>query len=522
MPVVTTIPATKPRYAAQKVKQKKRRVAAYARVSTDHEEQQNSYDAQIKYYTDYIQGRQDWDFVGMFSDEGITGTSIKKRDGFNDMVKTALEGKVDLIITKSVSRFARNTVDSLSTIRKLKDHGVEVYFEKENIWTFDSKGELLITIMSSLAQEESRSISENTLWGIRRSFQNGNEYVPFKHFLGYDRGENGGLVVNEEEAKIVRFIYNRFLNGGTYNGIAAELTQMGVKTPYGNEKWIGPTVRNILTNEKYKGDALLQKKYTSDYLTKKMFINHGEVPQYYVPECHEAIIEPQIFDLIQAEVLRRNGMSGRRSNTHIFSTKIQCADCGAWFGPVVYHSNTPKRRIVWRCSDKYNKAHEKCHTPALDIEAIKDAFVRSLNEKLEHRDEVLGNLMEIRNLISGGERTLQQQTALWEESRLLEEQIQALIMQNARIAMDQEQYQKEFDELVERHSRVKQEYEEQAIAAEQDVGRVAQIDYFISTLEELNAPVTEFDEQLWISMVDHVVVHSKEDIRVVYLDGIEK
>ena len=320
----------------------------------------------------------------------------------------------------------------------------------------------------------------------------------------------------------MRFIYNRFLNGGTYNGIAAELTQMGVKTPYGNEKWIGPTVRNILTNEKYKGDALLQKKYTSDYLTKKMLVNHGEVPQYYVSECHEAIIESQIFGLVQAEVLRRNGMSGRHSNTHIFSTKIQCADCGAWFGPVVYHSNTPKRRIVWRCSDKYNKAHEKCHTPALDIEAIKDAFVRSLNEKLEHRDEVLGNLMEIRNLISGGERTLQQQTALWEESRLLEEQIQALIMQNARIAMDQEQYQKEFDELVERHSRVKQEYEEQAIAAEQDVGRVAQIDYFISTLEELNAPVTEFDEQLWISMVDHVVVHSKEDIRVVYRDGIEK
>ena len=158
----------------------------------------------------------------------------------------------------------------------------------------------------------------------------------------------------------------------------------------------------------------------------------------------------------------------------------------------------------------------------LQIEVIKSAFVRSLNEKLEHRDVVLGNLKEIRNLISGGERTLQQQTALWEESRLLEEQIQALIMQNARIAMDQEQYQKEFDELVERHSRMKQEYEEQAIATEQDVGRVAQIDYFISTLEELNAPVTEFDEQLWISMVDHVVVHSKEDIRVVYRDGIEK
>ena len=253
-----------------------------------------------------------------------------------------------------------------------------------------------------------------------------------------------------------------------------------------------------------------------------MLINHGEVPQYYVTECHEAIIEPQIFDLVQAEVLRRSGMSGRHSNAHIFSTKIKCADCGAWFGPVVYHSNIPKRRIVWRCSDKYNKKHEKCSTPAVDIEVIKDAFVNNLNEKFANKEEVLDNLRAIRNLLSGGENTLQQQTALLQESQLLEEQIQALIMQNARISMDQEKYQEEFDELVERHRKVKQEYEEQALASEQDIGRVAQIDYFINTLEEMDAPVTEFDDQLWISMVDHVVVHSKDDIRVVYRDGIEK
>ena len=215
-------------------------------------------------------------------------------------------------------------------------------------------------------------------------------------------------------------------------------------------------------------------------------------------------------------------MSARHSNVHIFSTKIKCADCGAWFGPVVYHSNTPKRRIVWRCSDKYNKEHEKCSTPAVDIEVIKNAFVENPNEKLANKEEVLDNLRAIRKLLSGGEKTLQQQTALWQESQLLEEQIQALIMQNARIAMDQEKYQQEFDELVERHRQVKQEYEEQTLASEQDIGRVAQIDYFISTLEEMDAPVTEFDDQLWISMVDHVVVHSKDDIRVVYRDGIEK
>ena len=189
---VITIPATKSKYTATPLScKKKRKVAAYARVSTDHEEQQSSYEAQVDYYTTYIQGRDDWEFVSVYADEGITGCNTKKRDGFNSMVEDALAGKIDLIITKSVSRFARNTVDSLTTIRKLKEHGTECYFEKENIWTFDGKGELLLTIMSSLAQEESRSISENCTWGQRKRFQDGKVTVPFGRFLGYDRGEDG-------------------------------------------------------------------------------------------------------------------------------------------------------------------------------------------------------------------------------------------------------------------------------------------------------------------------------------------
>jgi len=233
------------------------------------------------------------------TDEGISGTSTNKREGFKQMIADALAGKIDLIVTKSVSRFARNTVDSLTTIRNLKENKVEVYFEKENIKTFDSKGELLITIMSSLAQEESRSISENVKWGLRKRFADGQVIVPFSCFLGYDRGPDGTLVVNAEQARTVRYIYTLFLQGMSFNGIATRLTAEGHGTPGGQAKWHDSTVSGILSNEKYKGDALLQKYYIPDFLTKKAVVNKGEVPQYYVQGNHEAIIDPEIFDLVQ-------------------------------------------------------------------------------------------------------------------------------------------------------------------------------------------------------------------------------
>ena len=266
-----------------------RRAAGYARVSTDSDEQFTSYEAQIDYYTTFIKSKPEWDFVRVYTDEGISATNTTHRDGFNEMIADALGGQIDLIVTKSVSRFARNTVDSLTTIRKLKEHGVECYFEKENIWTFDSKGELLITIMSSLAQEESRSISENVTWGHRKRMADGKVSVAYSNFLGYDKGENGNLVVNREQAKVIKLIYGEFIAGLSCHAIAEKLTKMGIKTPRGKDVWSQTTVRAILTNEKYKGDALLQKTYTPDFLTKKQVTNHGEVPQYYVTSNHEAI-----------------------------------------------------------------------------------------------------------------------------------------------------------------------------------------------------------------------------------------
>lgn len=246
---VRIIPPTINRTTSAPVSEaRKRKVAGYARVSTEQEEQQSSYEAQVSYYTDYIKGRDDWEFVRVYTDDGISATSTLHREGFQAMVTDALAGRIDLIVTKSVSRFARNTVDSLTTIRKLKEHGTEVYFEKENIWTLDSKGELLITIMSSLAQEESRSISENCTWGQRKRFADGKVTVPFKRFLGYDRGPDGNLVLNPTEAVTVRRIYSMFLQGMSPYGIAVKLTADGVKSPGGKDKWNKGAVQSILTN----------------------------------------------------------------------------------------------------------------------------------------------------------------------------------------------------------------------------------------------------------------------------------
>lgn len=386
---VIIIPAAKKKNAGGSAdRRKKRRVAAYARVSTDHEEQQSSYEAQVDYYTEYIKRREDWEFVSVYADEGITGCNTRKREGFNQMVADALNGRIDLIITKSVSRFARNTVDSLTTIRRLKEHGVECYFEKENIWTLDGKGELLLTIMSSLAQEESRSISQNCTWGQRKRFADGKVSVPFGRFLGYDRGEDGNLVLNEQQAVVVRRIYGLFLQGRSPYAIAKVLTQEGIPSPGGKGVWAQSTVRSILCNEKYKGDALLQKVYTVDFLSKKKKVNEGEIPQYYVEGNHEAIISPAVFDAVQRQMQQRRQERKRQSCAGVFSGRIKCGSCGGWYGPKVWHSNDKYRKVVWQCNDKF-QGRETCRTPHLDEKMLQRLFVRAVNLIFSGREEVM-------------------------------------------------------------------------------------------------------------------------------------
>lgn len=279
MPEIEIIAATKTlQQQPLSVATRKKRVAAYARVSTEQDEQQSSYEAQVDFYTRHIKSNPDWEFVEVFADRGITGTNTKNRENFNRMIDLALKGGIDIILTKSISRFARNTVDTLQTVRELKAVGVEVRFEKENLHTFDPKCEMMLAIMSSLAQEESRSISENVRWGKQKSMRDGKVSLPYSHFLGYKKGADGRPEIVEEEAAVIRKIYDLFLSGKTINEIAAILTSMGVLTPAGKKKWSVSTVRRILSNEKYKGEALLQKTFTVDYLTKEVRKNNGEVP----------------------------------------------------------------------------------------------------------------------------------------------------------------------------------------------------------------------------------------------------
>lgn len=517
---ITTIPATRDRYTANPVhSRKKRRVAGYARVSTDMADQQTSYAAQCDYYTHYIQNRADWEFVGLYSDEGISATSTRHRTGFNRMITDALAGKIDLIVTKSVSRFARNTVDSISTIRQLKDNGVECYFEKENIWTFDSKGELLITIMSSLAQEESRSISENCTWGVRKRFADGKVSVPFRRFLGYDRGEDGNLVINEQQAKIVRRIYGLFLQGRSPYQIAKLLTERGIPTPGGKTVWSKSVVRSILTNEKYKGDALLQKVYTTDFLSKKKKKNEGEVPQYYVRGNHEAIIPPAIFDCVQAQMQARSGHN-RHSGVSAFSGKIKCGDCGSWYGSKVWHSNDPYRKVVWQCNHKFDGG-EKCTTPHLDEETIKELFVKAVNILFTEKDEIIENFNAIKNTLFDVRELEAERAQLQEELNVVAELIQQCVNENARIALDQEEYQKRYDGLAERFDGVQERLDKVSHAITERQAQREKIEMFLAGLEKQDGLLMEFDENLWYNMVEYVTVFNKEDIRFTFKDGTE-
>ena len=521
MAKVKTIPATISQFTAAPINStKKRRVAGYARVSTDHEDQATSYEAQVDYYTSYIKSRDDWEFVAIYTDEGISATNTKKREGFKTMIADALAGKIDLIITKSVSRFARNTVDSLTTVRELKDKGIEIYFEKENIWTLDSKGELLITIMSSLAQEESRSISENVTWGQRKRMADGKVSFAYSRFLGLDKDkETGKIVVNPEQAETVKLIFRLFLEGKTPHAIASHLTAQGIKTPGGKDVWNQQTIRRMLSNEKYKGDALLQKEFTVDFLQKKLKKNEGEIPQYYVEGNHEAIISPAVFDLVQEELAKRSRGKTRYSGATIFSNKIRCADCGSWYGSKVWHSTDNYRKTIYRCNNKYEGT--KCETPYVTEEDVKVAFVSAYNRLVTEKKEITANAELVRKTLCATDALQIEKQRLEDELSMIVSMTQSIVAENARIAQDQDEYKKRYDSLVDRYDETKARYDsvaESIVAKEAKSVRLAE---FISLMKAQKGVISEFDIGLWSSTVEYITVDRSKGITVTFRDGTE-
>ncbi len=498
----------------------KRRACGYARVSTDSDEQKTSYEAQVDYYTKLIRGRPDLEYVTVYTDEGISATTTKRRDGFNQMVADALAGKLDLIITKSVSRFARNTVDALSTIRKLKEKGVEVFFEKENIYTLDTKGELLITIMSSLAQDEARNISENVTWGHRKRMADGKVSLPYGQFLGYEKGEDGLPKVVEAEAAIVRLIYRLFMEGKTPSALARYLEKHEILSPAGKKTWQVSTVRSILKNEKYKGDALLQKKFTVDFLTKKVKVNKGEIPQFYVLGSHPHIIEPDEFDAVQAEIERRRKLGRPAGCGSPFSAKIVCGDCGGWYGPKVWSSNTKYRKIVWQCNDKY-KGSDKCRTTHVTEEEVKARFLMAWNSISANREELIADCKAGKAVLCDCKAIDAELAELGREIEVVSDLSRKVIREIGHSAEGPDEQRKRSEGYLERHRLATERVTELERMKRQRKSRARILETFIHSITAGPQVLTEFDEKLWTTTVDQVTVTLEDGFVFRFKDGTE-
>ena len=441
-------------------------------------------------------------------------SSTKRRDGFKQMIEDALKGKIDLIVTKSISRFARNTVDALVNIRKLKDKGVEVFFEKENIYTFGTGGVLLLTIMSSIVQEESRSISENVTWGKRKAFQDGKVALPYKCFLGYKKGENGLPEIEPEGAKIVRRIYRMFIEGKSQSTIASTLTKEGVPTPSGKTKWQYNVVDSILRNEKYKGSALLQKKYTVDFLTKKLKKNNGEVAQYYVEDSHPAIIKPDEWELVQAELELNNQVRSHGNN--VLCGRVICADCGSIYGPKVWHSNDIYRHVVWQCNNRFNG--NKCTTPTLDEETIKNAYLKALNILLNDKELLISNLLLVKEKLLDVNLSKPMEQAK-NEMLVVSGLCEQHIFNKEKKQMKYEAYMEEYVDLVKRFTEAQDKYNK--LMAEQiDRNRQSiKLQAFINEIKATDTLNLEFNDKLFNLTIINIKIYKDSHLKFNFKDG---
>jgi len=424
------------------------------------------------------------------------------------MISDALAGKIDLIITKSISRFARNTLDTISFVRKLKDKGVEVFFEKENLWTLDPKSELILTIMASIAQEESRSISQNVTWGKRASFQQGKVSFAYKRFLGYKK-ENNKIVIDEDEAIIVKLIYRMFLvEGKSITGIANHLTKLNFKTPSGKStKWTKNTLNSILTNEKYKGDALLQKSYTEDYVSQKHVKNTGQIPQYYVENNHPAIIDRDTWESVQIELARRDELGAKYSSNDIFASKLVCEDYGGFYGQKKWHSNTNYSRFVHQCNRKFEKGKDKCTTPNLKDNEIKHKFIEAYNITMQDKKRIIDDTNVMITLLTDTTQLDNQIDDLYDEMVVTTELINKLIKDNSKSNMDQDEYDKKYMELTKRYEQAKNRQEELIDARTNKKAQELNMKTFVANLNKAEDKITEWNESIWMLLVKSAIVH---------------
>ena len=412
---ITVLPLSPPTRQINPENKKKLRVAAYCRVSSTSFDQLSSYQVQVRNYDHYIRSRSDYVLAGIFADEGIPGTDLKKRTSFNQMMQRAREGQIDMIITKSLSRFGRNTLDCLKCIRELRQLNVDVYFEKENINTGHSEGELLLTLISAVAQNESLNLSENVKWGIHRKYERGCvRSIPSGKFLGYKKDEHGNLIIQEAQAQTVRRIYQAFLNGqGTFQ-IAMMLTREKVPMAYGGKEWCASQIHKVLTNEKFQGDTRFQKTFNTDYLTKYRAKNTGQLPQPYFIDTHPAIVDRETWELVQLEFARQrqfveiHGMNKyhMHCDEYPLSGKIFCQICGQ---TVLMRQSFRKRdygQKYWICRNhrmgRYGPVgSEVCHNGhRIPAETVMRAMVESWNQLISEKETKIASVDQIDDLLT--------------------------------------------------------------------------------------------------------------------------
>ena len=529
-PNVIVIPA-KVETPQEQEKKRHLRVAAYCRVSTDSEEQLSSYENQLAYYTEKIMKEPGWTMAGVFADEGITGTSTCKRKEFLRMIRQCRQGKIDMILAKSVSRFARNTVDTLNFTRELRSLGIPVIFEEQNINSIYPESEFLITLHGAFAQAESESTSSRVRWGKRQAMKSGHVTMQYKQLLGYEKGPDGKPRIVPEQAETVRFIYDRYLAGDSIREIKAALEGQGIPTVSGKAEWMASHIRSILTNEKYCGDVLLQKNFIQDCISKKVIPNTGQLPKYLIQNHHEGIVSRETFDAVQLEMARRNAKAGdtrkstptgrgKYSGKHVLSKLLFCGECGTAYRRCVWTQRGVKRP-VWRCVSRLDYGKKFCtQSPTLDEEPLQQAILAAVNAVMLDRDTLARQLAAVMEWELAP--VLGESMSLADIDRALEElsgQFNSLLAEaSANPGAD---YTERFRELSESTARLR-ERKARLEGAYQEQGRLQnRLRAVSAAMEHMTAALTEWDEEVIHQLLEKVTVLSREKIRVTFRDGRE-
>lgn len=523
VPRLITIEPTK------KTESIKLRVAAYTRVSTSSDDQLNSFAAQNQYYMARIAENQNWELVDIYADEGISGTSIRKRTEFQRMIADCRKGKIDRILVKSISRFARNTAECLVTLRELKLLGVSVSFEKENINTLKADSELLITMMGAFAQAESESISANVRWGKRQAMREGRIRVSCANLYAYENGPDGQMQIIPEQAEVVRRIFRLYLSGASLRMIKNVLETEKIPNVYGNMEWRFTTIRYMLKNEKYCGDVLLQKTFRTDCISRKVVQNKGQLPMYLIQDHHEAIIDRKTFQAAQAELARRRAAkspskkcapTGRScyASKYALSERLACGECGTLYRRCTW-AKKGKKRVVWRCVSRLDYGTKYCHnSPSMEEEPLQRAILAAINSTMRDKQELIQEITEAMELelppLPGVNMGIVEIEKQLDE---LNKQTRALVTQAAH-AENAAAYAEQLKIIMDEAAALKEKRAEIEELQQENSQANLRIETAAAVMEKVTAEITQWDESVIRGLVDTVKVVSKDQIEV-YLRG---